>query len=147
MGLRSWRRRVDAPTGDDEPIIGEEHAWWAERDGLQRVFVASTGQDDGADDRPLSEFWSPESLFTYDQRTSDEPDESEDLADPYGILGLAEGAGWDDVTVAHRKLAKRYHPDLMLHAADAERVEAEERMRLVNRAYTQIQRQRRAAVS
>jgi curved DNA-binding protein CbpA len=32
-------------------------------------------------------------------------------SDPYSILGIARGADIDQVKAAHRKLAKRYHPD------------------------------------
>ena len=31
--------------------------------------------------------------------------------DPYAILGLPRGAGWDDVKSAYHRLAKSYHPD------------------------------------
>lgn len=144
MGLRSRRRRGDDASAADDAAIGEEHAWWAERDRLERVFVVSSDDETDTEDRGLGEFWSPESLFTYDQRTAtDEPEPCDELADPYAALGLPPFSSWADVIVAHRKLVKRYHPDLMLHATDQERQEAEEHIRLVNRAYTQLQRSRR----
>ena len=147
VGLKSWRRRETITEGEDGPtVIGEEHAWWAERDELERVFVASPPESDGADDDPLREFWSPESLFTYDQRMADEA-EDDTIVDPYGVLGLPVYATWGEVTAAHRRLAKQYHPDVMIHAADDERAAAEEQMREINRAYNQIRRARETSVS
>ena len=143
MGLRSWRRRDDVAE-ESSPLITEEHAWWAERDSLERVFVASTGSGD-ADENPLSDFWSPESLYTYDRRDGDDvPDE---LADPHDVLGVSLSASWSEIALAHRRLAKQYHPDVMVGAGPQEQAAADERMRRVNQAYNQLQRQRRAAVS
>jgi hypothetical protein len=167
VGLRSWRRRGDERREDDtvaadageasadlanpdsEPLnpFGEEHAWWAERDRLQRVFVSS-GEETTSDtkDRPLNDFWSPESLFTYDRRGFEEQDGVEEIVDPYAVLGLPVYATWADVTAAHRHLAKRYHPDRMLDASDGERQHAEQQMRLINQAYSQLQRVRKSVV-
>lgn len=170
MGLRSRRRRderaaenacdgtaaadvrssaslVDPDAAATNPF-GDEHAWWAERDRLQRVFVMSAPDaPSDSKDRPLNDFWSPESLFTYDQRAGDEDGETHELPDPYAVLGVPVFATWADVTVAHRKLAKRYHPDLLADASDEERLEAEEHMRKVNQAYSQLQRVRRSPVT
>lgn len=55
------------------------------------------------------------------------------MQDPYSVLGLKEGASMDEVTVAYRKLAKKYHPDL--NPGDTA---AEEKMRQINAAYEQI---------
>jgi hypothetical protein len=148
--LRARRRHAGEPAGGDGSVIGEEHAWWAEREGLQRVFVVSSEHEATAgDDRSLDDFWSPDSLFTYDQRDTDDPleDATAEIVDPYAVLGLPITASWAEVTVAHRKLAKRYHPDLLLRASVEERAAAEEQMRLVNRAYSQLQRTRKGDVS
>ena len=157
--LRSWRRRgevdgqqggrADQLTGDRAPAdddehnpFGEEHAWWAERDRLQRVFVASRVDDDG-NESPLSEFWSPESLFTWGRQPGDDAYyEEETYLDPYEILGLPRYAPWDHVVAAHRRLAKEHHPDRLGDATPEERAESEERMRLVNQAYTDLRRER-----
>jgi len=49
--------------------------------------------------------------------------------DPYAILGVSRSATRRQVARAHRRLAKRFHPDL--HAG----AETAERMRLVNEAW------------
>jgi curved DNA-binding protein CbpA len=50
--------------------------------------------------------------------------------DPYAVLGVARGATPLQVARAHRRLAKRHHPDLHEGA-----VEAAERMRNINEAW------------
>ena len=49
--------------------------------------------------------------------------------DPYATLGVPRGAGERQVQQAHRRLAKRYHPDLHPDA------ETTERMQRVNQAW------------
>ena len=53
--------------------------------------------------------------------------------DPYAILGLGRDATPLQVARAHRRLAKRHHPDL--HAGAEAVVEAAERMRRINEAW------------
>ena len=43
-----------------------------------------------------------------------------DKRDYYEVLGLAKGAGEDDIKKAYRKLAKQYHPDLNPDSKEAE---------------------------
>jgi len=50
--------------------------------------------------------------------------------DPHAVLGVAPGAGEEEVARAYRELAKRYHPD---HRPDDE--EASRRMAEINAAY------------
>ena len=49
--------------------------------------------------------------------------------DPYRTLGIPAGASRDEAARAHRRLAKRYHPDLNRGPAAAER------MRRINEAW------------
>ena len=51
--------------------------------------------------------------------------------DPYAILGLERAATAAQVARAHRRLAKRHHPDL--HPQEA--LDADERMRRINEAW------------
>ncbi|MDP9468092.1 MAG: J domain-containing protein [Chloroflexota bacterium] len=50
--------------------------------------------------------------------------------DPYAVLGIARDASPQQVALAHRRLAKRFHPDL--HPDE----EVAARMQLVNEAWT-----------
>lgn len=36
--------------------------------------------------------------------------------DPFGVLGLKAGAGWDDIKAAYHRTAKVYHPDRYANA-------------------------------
>jgi curved DNA-binding protein CbpA len=51
--------------------------------------------------------------------------------DPYAVLGLERGATAVQVARAHRRLAKRHHPDLH----PQETIDADERMRRINEAW------------
>jgi curved DNA-binding protein CbpA len=53
--------------------------------------------------------------------------------DPYAILGVSRDATPLQVARAHRRLAKRHHPDL--HDASDARADAAEQMRRVNEAW------------
>jgi len=53
--------------------------------------------------------------------------------DPYAILGLSRDATPLQVARAHRRLAKRHHPDL--HAGAESITDAAERMRRINEAW------------
>ena len=54
--------------------------------------------------------------------------------DPYAILGLSRDATPLQVARAHRRLAKRHHPDL--HAGAETATEAADRMRSINEAWS-----------
>lgn len=54
-----------------------------------------------------------------------------DKRDYYEVLGIAKGAGEDEIKKAYRKMAKKYHPDL--HPGDKE---AEANFKEVNEAYS-----------
>lgn len=53
----------------------------------------------------------------------------------YETLGVAEGADPDAVRRAYLAAARRLHPDRWVDASDAERAEADRRMREVNEAW------------
>jgi molecular chaperone DnaJ len=55
------------------------------------------------------------------------------MTDPYKVLGIAPGAGADEIKSAYRMLARKWHPDRFPEGP--ERMWAEERMIKLNRAY------------
>ena len=61
--------------------------------------------------------------------------------DPYKVLGVNPGASDEDVKAAYRDLVRKYHPDNYHDNPLADL--AEERMKEINLAYDQIQRDRR----
>jgi DnaJ-domain-containing protein 1 len=63
-----------------------------------------------------------------------------DPDDPWQILGVPRGASWDEITVAHKRLAKLHHPDMLATRSPEEREASEARMRDVNVAYSVLRR-------
>jgi hypothetical protein len=63
-----------------------------------------------------------------------------EVDDPYEVLGIGRSASWERITAAHRRLARRWHPD---GADESEREQREELIRRLNAAYAEL-RVRRA---
>ena len=55
-------------------------------------------------------------------------------------LGLSWGASPAEVTAAYRRLARTYHPDTVANEPEAVRAFAEERMKEINAAYSELKR-------
>ncbi len=63
------------------------------------------------------------------------------MSDPYKVLNIAPTATDDEVKHAYRELARKYHPDNYHDNPLADL--AQEKMKEINEAYDQIQRQRK----
>ncbi len=63
------------------------------------------------------------------------------MSDPYKVLNIASTATDDEVKHAYRELARKYHPDNYQNNPLADL--AQEKMKEINEAYEQIQRQRK----
>lgn len=59
---------------------------------------------------------------------------------PFEILDVAPSATPEEINVAYRKLAQMYHPDKLAGLAPELREMAEQRMKLINRAYDLLKR-------
>ena len=68
------------------------------------------------------------------------------MRDPYQILGIPRTATDDEVKKAYRTLARKYHPDNFANSA-AQSAGAEEKMKEINAAYEQIQKERSGGTS
>ena len=64
------------------------------------------------------------------------------MEDPYKVLGVSSSASEEEITLAYRKLAKKYHPDL-----NTGNKTAEQKMRQINAAYEQIKTQKTGGAS
>ncbi|HEB49252.1 MAG TPA: J domain-containing protein [Desulfobulbus sp.] len=53
----------------------------------------------------------------------------------YAVLGLEQGAGFEAIKKAYRKLSMQYHPDKVAHLGDEFKRVAEEKMKEINAAY------------
>ena len=67
------------------------------------------------------------------------------MTDPYKVLGISPGASDDEVKEAYRRLARKYHPDNYVNNPLADL--ASEKMKEINEAYDEIQRQRKGGTS
>jgi len=61
----------------------------------------------------------------------------------YKILEIDKSATVDEIKKAYRKMAKKYHPDKVIHLGKEHQKGAEEKFRQVQAAYEQLQKERR----
>ena len=61
----------------------------------------------------------------------------------YKILEVDKNASVDDIKKAYRKMAKKYHPDRVIHLGKEHQAGAEEKFRQVQEAYEQLQKELR----
>ena len=64
------------------------------------------------------------------------------MTDPYKVLGVSPGASDDEIKDAYRRLARKYHPDNYVNNPLSDL--ATEKMKEINEAYDEIQRQRKS---
>ena len=60
----------------------------------------------------------------------------------YKILEITKAATDDEVKKAYRRMAKKYHPDKVIHLGKEHQKGAEEKFRQVQKAYEQLQKER-----
>lgn len=138
------RRKKDDEDDDNVQLDSEEHAWWAARDELDSD-KAPSGRtkkkpvEEEVKRNTFEEYFSAESLFDW---TGSDDGSVLDENDPYVVLGLAPSATWEEISAAHRRLAKLHHPDRLLNATEEERENGDRRIRELNIAYMELRRRK-----
>jgi DnaJ like chaperone protein len=61
----------------------------------------------------------------------------------YKILEISKSATVDEIKKAYRRMAKKYHPDKVIHLGKEHQKGAEEKFRQVQQAYEQLQKERK----
>ena len=153
MAPRFPRRREEPPEPSAEDDQGadlgaSEHAWWAQRELDELWSPRDLPIEDPAPERDiLAEHFGPDWRTTFGFDHSDDPasdDSPEDAgapstdSDPYAVLQVEPSASWEEIVEAHRRLARRHHPDRLHGLPDAEVAIAEDRIREVNVAYQEL---------
>jgi DnaJ-domain-containing protein 1 len=119
-------------------LSSAEHAWWADRDELESgVPHGKKRKKEEPKKRTdaFQQYYSTESLFELRGEVVLSPEEN-----PYRVLGVPEAATWEEITVAHRRLAKLHHPDRLVDSTAEELGRSEARIRDLNIAYTELRR-------
>jgi len=137
------RRKDESPEREDENVhIADEHAWWAAREELDsnKIPTGRTKKPVEPESKHSSfeDYYSTESLFDWTGAHDDLFDES----DPYVVLGLPPTASWEEISAAHRRLAKVHHPDRLIDASDERREDSNQRIRDLNIAYMELRRRK-----
>lgn len=68
----------------------------------------------------------------------------EDSDSAYKILEIEKTASMDEIKTAYRKMVKKYHPDKLQHLGEEHVKGAEEKFKQVQKAYEQIQNERKS---
>jgi DnaJ-domain-containing protein 1 len=143
--LRKRRKDEPPPKGDEDSVDlgGEEHAWWASREELdsnKKPSMHSKHVPPAEEPKrnTFEDYFSTESLFDWTGSENSVFDES----DPYVVLGLPPSATWEEISAAHRRLAKLHHPDRLVNATDEQRETSDRRIRELNIAYMELRRRK-----
>lgn len=153
---RPWSRKgkdpTEAPADDDDPAVAldsDEHAWWAQHEVTGAWVPRQRAATEGEPERDIlaehfGEDWRTSFGFTPapDAPAVDAPPADEappvDTSDPYAVLEVSPDAAWDEIVAAHRRQARRHHPDRLAGEAPAASAAAEDRIRDINAAYQEL---------
>lgn len=165
--FRRWGK-ADQSDADTVDLSQDEHAWWTSgrvqsAPGLSSEPPVAGTPETAAGPAEDPAPWVYTDVFAADvdgaidrefgtggsEDAADAAADARDLAEvfaeesAYRALGLEPDATWDDVVSAHRRMAKRYHPDRLVGAEEHLRAEGEQLMIEANAAYETLRRRLR----
>lgn len=154
---RPWSRKGKEPTEppaaeDDAPVAldGDEHAWWAQHEvsgtWTPRREAGGPGEPAEAERDILAEHfgadWRTSFGFSAPETPADSPPVEDpapiDTSDPYAVLEVSADAAWEEIVAAHRRQARRHHPDRLAGQSPVAIAAAEDRIRHINAAYQEL---------
>jgi DnaJ-domain-containing protein 1 len=150
---RLFRRADELLVDDDAADLSEdEHAWWAARESVAGVPRGGPAEpappSSGEGETGFSDYWSNESLF--EEHQAPPPPSSEDqpagmdvpggldLDAAHLVLQVRIGVTWEEITAAHRRLAKLYHPDRLVEWSPEAQELGRTRMAEINSAHATL---------
>jgi DnaJ-domain-containing protein 1 len=146
-------RREDEGEDDAADLSEDEHAWWAAREEVAGVphGTAPEPEPEPEAGSGFSDYWSAESLFEEQARPKPPPKDQAgsahasvdvpgamDLDSAHLVLQVKIGVDWEDITSAHRKLAKLYHPDRLISYSPEAQELGRTRMAEINAAHATL---------
>jgi hypothetical protein len=154
------RKRRDPSAAKGEPasgpdnvaLGGDDHAWWAQRDVTEVVQPKrrrTPDQQAKEESRDIlaehfGDDWRTSFGFTppTDEERAEELrqiQQSLDDTDPYKVLGVEPTASWEEIVAAHRDMARLHHPDRLFGQSEEEKAVGDDRIRVINAAYQELQ--------
>ena len=147
--VRPWSRKRPGATAADSPTDapGDENAWWSQSHvagGARPKTRRTRDQQDAADKRDilaehLGADWRTSYGYTPHDEASLDDEAPSDAGAPYTVLGLQPTASWAEIVTAHRDMARLHHPDRLVGRSEDERAAGEDRIRVINAAYQELQ--------
>jgi hypothetical protein len=150
-----WRRRRSDPSaassdGDRARLDDQEHAWWAQREVEEVWTPREPRPTEPVEERRdiLAEHFGDDwrVSFGFAEPTEEEQADAAaaaqqaiDDADPYKVLQVDPSATWEEIVAAHRHQARVHHPDRLFGLSPEEQEAGEERIRVINAAYQELQ--------
>jgi DnaJ-domain-containing protein 1 len=106
------------------------------------LFGPDTGEADARTVGRFSDYWTNESLYDAGPADSQPPptDTGLDLDAAHLVLQVPLGAEWDQITAAHRRLAKLYHPDRLMAWSPGAQALGRSRMAEINAAHAALRK-------
>lgn len=157
----AWVEAAAARLGDE---VGELRAalatfiasWWAySRKWGERPDTGGSSYDRGRSEQAPNDPFDPHSSTSGSAGSRDRSGSSggqppggsnahSSGPSPFSMLGVQEGATWEEIHAAWRRLARELHPDANVGVSSEQKAKMQDRLKLVNEAYDVLRRRKAA---